>query len=516
MREDPFDTEQIAEEFLQFKKIFEDKIDLTKTTIPDIGNIEHAFMQEQGRPKEQVYEEIVNALSGCVNWLHENTMYNITPPATITSIMPRVFISLLNPNMVSDIACGKLAEMEVAIIKFFGKLTEWDEKECSGAFTFGGTSTNLYGTKIGMNKADKTIAKKGTRKIITIDSDECHSSHKTATDWLGIGVDNNIVIPTNSKGKMRLDELEEAMRKAITNNKKIGCINLSGSSTHSFFIDDIAQTKKLIEKIVEEYKLDYTPHLHVDAVIGWAFLLFKGYDFDKNPLEISEKTKKQLLRLSQQIAQLKYADSFGIDFHKTGFTPYLSSLFMLKNKEDWKVLNEGARNAQHQSFELGNYNMGKYTLETSRSSEGIVSAYANLSTMGKRGYQKIIIKLLEFANETRKLIDRSPYIKNFDEHNDSWVIMYLPSQIDGKEVFVDKLMNEAEDEEIERFNRTLEKIYKRMQADKEYHLNITSKHKVSKSGKAIKALKIYPMSPRVDKKEAKKLIEYIERHIRCT
>jgi len=58
-----------------------------------------------------------------------------------------------------------------------------------------------------------------------------------------------------------------------------------------------------------------------DAVVGWSWIYFKDYDFDKNPLEFSDRVLPVLKSNGQAMKDIVHADAVGIDFHKVGWTP---------------------------------------------------------------------------------------------------------------------------------------------------------------------------------------------------
>lgn len=86
---------------------------------------------------------------------------------------------------------------------------------------------------------------------------------------------------------------------------------------------------------MDKYALDYCPHIHVDSVIGWAWLMFESYDFIQNPLEFSEDAIVELKYVYNHVKDISLADSFGVDFHKTGYSPYLCSMFICKDKQKY-------------------------------------------------------------------------------------------------------------------------------------------------------------------------------------
>lgn len=392
----------------------------SRVELPNNGS----YMNDEPLPNEEVMGLLSKYFGDCVNWKSPRTMFNVTPPVIGGTIASSAISGYLNQTLVSDMACGGFAKLEMDVIRIISNLVGWDDQS-SGIFTFGGTATNMYGVKIGLNKADRDISQNGVQNIITIDSDQAHSSHKTITDWLGIGLRNNVILRAGRNGELDSNELIGSLEEIIKSGKKIGCVTLSGGTTYDHAIDPIGRVKEGIDRLVQKHSLDYIPHLHVDSVIGWPYLFFGDYNFDQNPLGFAERTLTKLRTAREKIGELKYSDSFGVDFHKTGFCPYASSLFMLKNKEDWAVIGKGHENAHHQAFQLGSYSPGKYTLETSRSTNGPVSAYFALKVLGVKGFQKLIGHYIEIAEYIRERLEENAEFEVCNPQSIGWCTMFL-------------------------------------------------------------------------------------------
>lgn len=105
----------------------------------------------------------------------------------------------------------------------------------------------------------------------------------------------------------------------------------------------------------------------------------------------------KIYSMKEKIIEIKYADSFGADFHKTGFCPYVSSIFMAKNFNDVTGLgNKNDRGIENLKF--GEYSPFEYTLELTRSSIGPVAAYTAFESFGIKGFQEIIYKIFQIVN----------------------------------------------------------------------------------------------------------------------
>lgn len=50
----------------------------------------------------------------------------------------------------------------------------------------------------------------------------------------------------------------------------------------------------LRNELVQEFSLPYCPHIHADAVIGWAWSVFTDYPFEVNPLGFRPRTVRAL------------------------------------------------------------------------------------------------------------------------------------------------------------------------------------------------------------------------------
>ena len=97
-------------------------------------------------------------------------------------------------------------------------------------------------------------------------------------------------------------------------------------TTNNHTFDDVKSVRAMVDNIVKVYSLDYTPHIHVDSVLGWIYLLLSRYDFNKNPLNICPRVLSVLKAKTIASQQIKFADSFAADFHKTGYCSYVLSL----------------------------------------------------------------------------------------------------------------------------------------------------------------------------------------------
>ena len=105
--------------------------------------------------------------------------------------------------------------------------------------------------------------------------------------------------------------------------------------------------------------------------------VFNDYDFNANPLGFHNRTVRALASTARRIRHLGLADSIGIDYHKTGFTPYVSSAIILKNGRDFERLTRRDEETPY-IFQSGERHPGKARSRRPGAGNGPLSAIANL------------------------------------------------------------------------------------------------------------------------------------------
>ena len=499
-------------------------IDKLKTKKPYLGE-RVALDYNEARAKklsekmctvEDTIETISDYMQGIVIWGHPHLQENVIPPTTIPSIVGQLFGSIYNPNIIWDEYSHKVSQAEVEISSMCASLIGYNQEKSAGIFTFGGTGTVLYGVKIGLEKALPGTFKNGVgEKPIIVSSETGHYAKVSVSGWLGIGTDNIVSVPTDSDNSMDLISLESTLRDQIKIGKKIACIIATMGTTDSFGIDNLEYIVRLRDNLVDEYKLSYKPHIHADAVIGWAWAVFNDYDFERNPMEFSARTLRSLWDTCVNIRALNMADSIGLDFHKTGYGPYVSSLFLCKNKEDLNLITRNLAEMPYM-FQFGNYHPGVFTLETSRSGGAVLSALANFILLGKEGYRTILGHIVATAEYLRSKLEEIPYACPLNTYNYGPVTLFrlYPEDIDAASTYnleiqkpdlVDQLTAHNE------YNRRMfEELHGQMENGEGIALSITECYRNSAYGKPILAIKSFVMSPFVDEQAMNFLMDCIK------
>ena len=273
---------------------------------------------------------------------------------------------------------------------------------------------------------------------------------------------------------------------------------------------------------MRDYSLPYKPHLHVDSVIGWAWLMFKDYDFDKNELNIEDEALEKIEKQYKKISKINSADSWGVDFHKgVGACPIDCSIVMMNDVSDFVLLSkkENPITAMHQlAQEFSFTSPADFTLETSRSGGAALAALASLHTLGVKGYQRNLANLVQETTLTKKLLSVEKDVMICDRDSLGYVTMirFYPPELNNDSrkfsEFTDK-STEIKDF-VEKVNNYTKAFFQwdlavRMSKNKQLEYSFSSNYLDLPCGGKLSAIKLYPVSPHFDEEHARETVQIL-------
>lgn len=476
--------------------------DLSKSTLLSKDEsyaslIQASVIPEEGLSETKLAELIANSFKGAPRWHSPFTMFNVAPPPLLETVASTTLTSLYNPNIVYDTASGEIAIVEQKVIKAIAEYIGWDWKKAGGSFVFGGKATTLNGVKLGLEKCSEESAMKGVKEdIIVLSTKVCHPSHPAIGSLLGIGSENVIRLNVNSDTQVDINEMEETIKDAVKKEKKIAAIVISGGTTNDMTVDPIKEVVELRDRLATQLRMSYKPHVHVDTVVGFPWIFFKDYDMEKNPLNIDKGTKEKIGKIVKNLRDLNLADSFGADFHKMGFCPYISSVFIVKDKSPFYK-------GKDVSVKFGRYTPFEYTIENSRPASGPMSAYIALNLLGIRGFQILIAHHTEVAVNLEEALEKTGQFKIINKSHWGSAVMFVP-KISEKITF----KNREQETYIRNlyttiFTETLKKM------GNPFYIDVVPEYSSGGVQYPYKALKIYIMSPYSDKKTNAKFVSFM-------
>ena len=497
-----------------------DQVDALKTRLPILGSVVPGDFEAARKAKlgartasvEAVTSDLVGYLRGMTIFGHPRTQQNVVPPPTIPSLIGVLLSALHNPNVSWDEYSRLVALAEVEATAITARLVGYDPALAGGVFTFGGTGTTLYGVKLGLEKACPQTMRKGVPEdAVVFVSEAGHYCAMNIAGWLGIGTDNLIAIPATDENEIDLAQLERAARAALSSGKKIAAIIATLGTTDAFGLDDLRGIVKLRDALADEYQLAYRPHVHADAVIGWAWSVFNQYDFKSNPLGFRRRTIRALAGACRRIRHLPEADSVGVDFHKTGFAPYISSLVLVKNSEDLRLVTRSAEQMPY-LYHFGDHRPGMYTLETSRAGTGPLAALANFRLFGEQGLQVVVGHIVEMAQLLREHLEghEGTTVLNRDNFGTVTLFRAYPPGVDTFAIKRQEFDDPAYRETLLAHNEYNRNIFRYVHAEamagRGVVVSSTDCYRRTRYQEPIFALKSYIQSPFVDESDVEVVV----------
>ncbi len=453
--------------------------------------------------RDAVMKDLVEHFNGMPNWGHSKTLINVVPPSSDLSIAASMLAAMVNANLVESELSSDIAALEIEVVSMLAEMFGWNQERAGGLCTTGGTLNYLYATKLALTHClGQSSHFNGIRQDVKIlASKGSHYAKYNCADWTGLGKKNIVEIDVNSDSSMNIDHLEETMHYYYKQGIPIAMVVATAGTTDAFAIDNLREITRLCKTLHKEYYIDQRPFIYADAVIGWAWMSFKDYDFNANPLEFSTRAMKLISDCVMKASGMEDVDAVGVDFHKTGFSSYASSVFCVRDEKTFDLLKSPTGGVSYLFHNPNNiYYPGKYTLETSRGSSTALIAWSHLKYFGLEGFQVMIGHLIELQQSLRDELEFHQNIKvvNNDSYGAVTLFRVYPKWMDGGLQYQNEFNKEKYYDELVKYNQFQMDVYKELLSQQEVDnpapaLSITTKFRLTPYGKPVVALKAYLM-----------------------
>ena len=344
------------------------------------------LLQEDGlgfdRTLQLVKDEIMPHL---LRTWSRSYMPHLHSPALLESLSAEMIISAFNDSMDSWDQGPAATEVEAMVIKELLRLFGFDRECGDGAFTSGGSQSNLTAItaardKVLMNKFSWDVKKKGLipdfHRLRLYTSEISHFSMDKSAHLLGLGYDAVRHIKVNDRCQVDIPSFEK-MLKEDSEKGLIPFMAVATLGTTDYgSIDDVGKMRRLSDS--------YGMHLHLDAAYGSALIL-------------SDKEKKRL-------GSIELADSITIDFHKMFLLPISCSAVLFKDKKDLEpfLLHADYLNREEDE-EDGYLNLVGKGIQTTRRFDALKVLFS-CKARGRREYASIIEKSLSNAEYVYRIL----------------------------------------------------------------------------------------------------------------
>jgi len=454
---------------------------------------------------------------GTDGWYSKLHLENVKGPANYASLIGSLACLLKNPNLCVDTYSQRSNELEVKVITALANLVFYHTESPWGIFTMGGTISNLYGGKIGIEKVCPQAMEKGIGQdeLAGIVSQAGHYSNTTLAGWLGIGTQNLHSVPTDDTCAMRLDMLLDLLDTLYQQEKKVAFVIATFGSTDAFGMDDVKEIRRIIGEKAAAYDMP-VPQLHVDGAVGWSLCFLDEYNVEQNSFKFDAEILPDIVKIQEKCQSLRFADSITIDFHKMGWGHYPSSAFIVNRREDLQFLYREKELIPYFCEAQYRRDPALFTLECSRPALGPYSVMASLNGIGLTGFQMLVAHALELALYTKKRLDELAYCKVLNSKSAGTHVVWwvLPKGRNAKQIFKRLEEGELSEKEYQRYcaetKHLFEKRRRTMDSQKEACLSFTTSMGYQPGGNLIPAWKAVFFNPKTDKQVVDDLIRSIE------
>ena len=321
----------------------------------------------------------------------------------MTSALPYFMLPLarlmtaLNQNLVKVETSKAFTPMERQVLAMLHHLVyrqpddfypAWihDSQHALGAFCSGGTIANVTALWVARNRLfapegsfrgiaqeglGAALKHRGVDGIAVLVSERGHYSFGKAADLLGLGRDNLVKVPTDSRNRIDLNALRSEVKRLKGKNiLPLAIVGIAGT-TETGNIDPLHE--------LADYTAELGCHFHIDAAWGGPTLFSDRY--------------RQLL------SGIERGDSVTIDAHKQLYVPMGAGMVVFKDPTALSAIEH------HANYILrhGSKDLGSHTLEGSRPGMAML-VHAGFSIIGRKGYELLIDMGIERARTFAALI----------------------------------------------------------------------------------------------------------------
>ncbi|WLI78198.1 pyridoxal-dependent decarboxylase [Kosakonia sp. H02] len=393
---------------------------------------------------DDVIKQTVALFNGMPNWGHPLTMCNVIPQANIASIIAATMAQLFSPNILSGEYAWNVQRAELESAGMLANMVGWKGQDAGGVYTYGGSGCWTYHVKYALTRVLPQSRTGGVRtdaKVIC--SQQAHYSMLNSTDWAGLGMNNVIRVKTDpNTNAMDLNDLESVLQSLQAQNIPVASVVCTMGTTDANAFDPVAGVRRLLDRYPNGAPYGKAL-LYCDAVTSWSWLAFQKYDFARNPLQFTDTLLPILESNCRALQDMKYADAIGIDFHKAGFAPYISSFFAYRNAEEFETLHQRPGSAYLQSRTP--YNPLDYTLEASRSATGALAGWATMKYFGYEGFQAILGTIMENHHTLRNVLKAESTSVCVNTHDHGLVTLFrvYPQGVEAEQQYQHELCDPA-------------------------------------------------------------------------
>jgi len=345
----------------------------------------------------------------------------------LAALAAEVLISGLNQSMDSWDQSPIATHIEQRVVSAISAEIGFDPATSAGAFTGGGTQSNLMGLLLARNAAAASAGwdagKQGlapeARRFRIVCSESAHFSIQRSAAVLGLGEDSVLPVEVGPRGAIDLAALDRVLDDLVRRGLRTIAIVATAGATDRGAIDEI---RSLAERARRQGSW-----LHVDAAYGGALIFSQQH--------------------AAMLDGLVEADSASIDFHKLLWQPLPCSVIMVRRAADLDALRFRAAYLNPEDDEMAGITslVGVSPLQTSRRFDAL-KVLMSFRAVGREAMGLMVDRTIHLASCAANFVLAEPVLDLLCEPCLTTVLFrYRPGA--GSSQF--------SDEEVSRFNAEL-------------------------------------------------------------
>ncbi|KAE8135779.1 hypothetical protein BDV38DRAFT_272602 [Aspergillus pseudotamarii] len=368
----------------------------------ELQSILQLELPEQGTGQDGLVEALQKVLRYSVNTWHQGFLDKLYASTNAPGVASELILAALNTNVHVYQVSPALTVIEKFTGKQLASLFGLNGLRAGGISVQGGSASNTTSIVIARNNLFPATKRDGNGdyRFVLFTSAHGHYSIEKAAQMLGLGSSSVWSVPIDKQGRMIPAELENLVRKALTENRTPFYVNATAGTTVMGSFDPFDE----IAAICKKYNLWF----HVDGSWGGSFVFSK--------------------RHRQKLAGAEKADSIAINPHKMLGVPVTCSFLLaadlrrfhrantlpagyLFHNEDTELPEASGCNGTVES-ELGVdspevWDLADLTLQCGRRADSL-KLFLGWTYYGTAGYEKQIDTACDIAAHLATLVAENP------------------------------------------------------------------------------------------------------------
>ncbi|KAM9751245.1 cysteine sulfinic acid decarboxylase [Menidia menidia] len=227
-------------------------------------------LRDSGEPQGRLLQRVRDVAKYSVKTTHPHFFNQQYGGVDYHSLAGRFLSEALNTNLFTYEVAPVFVLIETEVLKALRLLVGWTEGD--GLFCPGGSSSNMYAMNLARYSFFPQVKRQGLcglPQLTVFTSKESHYSVQKGAAFLGLGLDNVIVVEVDDGGRMIPEDLEEKIKLS----KSQGAVPFLVSCTAGTTVQGAFDPLDSIADVCEKHKL----WMHIDAAWGGSVLFSKQH-----------------------------------------------------------------------------------------------------------------------------------------------------------------------------------------------------------------------------------------------